>query len=247
MTTTLVADCPRCGAAQITFDVLKSIAGGILNNKSTAEVFCSCRNCKRSVVFLLSEQSIPGFASLLLFKGIENAGDSIRAAWKVERHISSRDKVPAPPPAHLPESIKTTFQEAGTCMAVGCYNAAGTMFRLVLDRATKDLLPNENIEGLNSKIRRSLGLRLTWLFNSSRLPSGLSELATSIKEDGNDGAHEGSLSKLDAEDLQDFVTALLERLYTEPIKLALAHERRKARRASTETPIEATVVVRNES
>jgi hypothetical protein len=50
------------------------------------------------------------------------------------------------------------------------------------------------------------------------------------KEDGNDGAHAGTLTKEDAEDLLDFATALFERMYTEPERLRLARERREKRR-----------------
>ena len=92
------------------------------------------------------------------------------------------------------------------------------------------MLPEADGDGLNSKVRRNLGLRLPWLFDRNLLPEALRELSSCIKEDGNDGAHEGSLQKEDAEDLLDFTTALLERLYTEPERLRLAKERREARR-----------------
>ena len=117
-------------------------------------------------------------------------------------------------------------------MAVNCFNAAGTMYRLCLDLATRDLLPVENADGLNSKIRFSLGLRLQWLFNNGKLPSGLQDLSSCVKEDGNDGAHEGTLTKPDADDLQDFTIALLERIYTEPRRIEAAKERRDARRTA---------------
>jgi hypothetical protein len=54
-----------------------------------------------------------------------------------------------------------------------------------------------------------------------------------VREDGNDGAHDGTLGKEDAEDLLDFTTALLERIYTEPERLRLAQERREKRRLVT--------------
>jgi hypothetical protein len=58
----------------------------------------------------------------------------------------------------------------------------------------------------------------------------LRELASCVREDGNDGAHAGTLSKEDAEDLLDFTCALLERLITEPKRLELAEARRNERR-----------------
>jgi hypothetical protein len=92
------------------------------------------------------------------------------------------------------------------------------------------MLPGEDIHGLNSKIRRNLGLRLPWLLDNGVLPEALRELSACIKDDGNDGAHEGSLSEQDAEDLLDFTFSLLERLYTEPARIRIANERRLARR-----------------
>jgi hypothetical protein len=74
-----------------------------------------------------------------------------------------------------------------------------------------------------------LGPRLKWLFDNKHLPEALRELSLCIKEDGNDGAHVGSLSKSDAEDVLDFSASLLERLYTEPEQLRIAKERRDKR------------------
>jgi hypothetical protein len=58
----------------------------------------------------------------------------------------------------------------------------------------------------------------------------LRELSTCIKDDGNDGAHAGTLKRSDADDLLDFIVAMLERMYTEPERLRLAKERKEARR-----------------
>ena len=70
------------------------------------------------------------------------------------------------------------------------------------------------------------------MFEHGMLPSGLKELSTCVREDGNDGAHAGTLKREDAQDLLDFTTALLERIYTEPEKLRLAKERRDKRRGT---------------
>jgi hypothetical protein len=44
---------------------------------------------------------------------------------------------------------------------------------------------------------------------------------------------EGNLTKAEAEDMLDFTTELLDRLYTQPKKLELAKERKIARRKHT--------------
>jgi hypothetical protein len=151
---------------------------------------------------------------------------------KVEGHISLKDEISDVPPEHLPSNIEEAFREGATCMATGCYNAAGTMFRLCIDLSTRGMLPDGQVEGLNRSVRRNLGLRLPWFFDNGLLPEALRELSTCIKDDGNDGAHEGTLSEEDASDVLDFTYVLLERIYTEPKRLELAKERRQARRSS---------------
>ena len=108
------------------------------------------------------------------------------------------------------------------------------MFRLCVDLATKPLLPDPADSAKpqpNGKQRRDLGLRFPWLFDNGLLPESLRDLAHCIKEDGNDGAHAGTISEGDAEDVADFTEALLERLITEPAKIKLAASRRDQRRA----------------
>lgn len=226
----LVADCPRCGSKSITF-----VIGGHIPVRYEYgwqcwyETFCICRHCKRSTVFILSEKGIDE-SKIVRQDGLANFKGAVGDLVSIRGYISFKDAAPTPPPDHLPEKIRSVFTEGATCLAVDCFNAAGTMFRLCIDLVTKALLPETDENGLNSHIRRNLGLRLPWLFGNGRLPQSLQELSTCIKEDGNDGAHDGSLKKEDAEDLLDFTSALLERLYTEPERLRLAKLRRDARR-----------------
>jgi len=224
----LLTDCPRCGANKTTFD-LKSVQyiTTQFNWKEFYETFCICRHCSRGTIFVLSQKHIEyGIAELAEINA--NINDRV----EIERYINIKENSTDTPPEHLPDNIHEVFLEGITCKSVECFNASGTMFRLCLDMATKDLLPKEETEGLNAKIRRSLGLRLEWLINNDIIHRSLEELAKCIKDDGNDGAHEGILSKVDLEDIYDFTSVLLERLYTEPKQIELAQERRVARRSA---------------
>ena len=145
-----------------------------------------------------------------------------------DRYITAKDRSVERPPEHLPESIDAVIVEANQCLSVSCWNASGAMYRLALDLCTKGLLPDGDEP--NAKTRRSLGLRLEWLFETGRLPAEIRELANCLKEDGNDGAHVGTLTSIEAEDLHDFSYALLRRLYTEPERLKTAARRREERR-----------------
>lgn len=233
---TLVADCPRCKASKITFDVRDEIHIGIRYDwQKLYEAFCICRACRTSTVFVLS-QIEARYKDVLDTNSLSSLQVAVNQFMKVEGPISIKDFGSEPPPQYLPENIEAAFKEGSACLAIGCYNAAATMFRLCVDLATKPILPERNENGLNSSIRRSLGLRLKWLFDNGELPEALKELSICIKDDGNDGAHQGTLGEEDAADIFDFTYVLLERLFTEPERINLAKERRAKRRSETRTP-----------
>lgn len=226
----LVANCPRCASRHITFDITAAKTYRIEYGwQHWYEAFGICRNCGRTTVFVLSE-SVNGDHDYVHKTGLVKVEKSLNNFVDIKGHISLKDSASVAPPEFLPKEIDAVFQEGATCLAVGCYNAAGTMFRLCVDLATRSMLPPEDVPGLNAKTRRDLGLRLPWLFETGRLPGSLKDLSSCIKEDGNDGAHAGNLTEPDADDLLDFTSALLERIYTEPERLKLAKERRDARR-----------------
>jgi hypothetical protein len=224
----LVANCPRCGSHKITFDLTQDHCIGIDIWKNHFEAFCICRHCKRAVIFVLG-QITPG-AKSFIEKGLSDIHGSVNRYVEVEGFINLKDMASVSPPEHLPKVIEAAFKEGATCISVKCYNAAGTMFRLCVDLATREMLPEKDVQGLNASTRRNLGLRLPWLIDNEHLPESLRELSTCIKDDGNDGAHVGSLKASDAEDLLDFTVELLKRLFTEPERLRLANARRVERR-----------------
>ncbi len=226
----LIANCPRCGAQHVTFDLRSYTPIAYQYNWQTwYEVFAVCRHCKRSTVFVVSERGIHE-AEHIKQEGLAKTTLAANSLVEIKDYISQKNADARPAPDHLPKEIKSAFDEGAMCLSVRCVNAAATMFRLCVDIATRSILPEKDDNGLNAKIRRNLGLRLPWLFDNAVLPEALRDLSTCIKDDGNDGAHAGILGEEDAEDLIDFTTALLQRLYTEPERLRLAKERRDTRR-----------------
>ncbi|NEH81849.1 DUF4145 domain-containing protein [Rhizobium leguminosarum] len=223
-------DCPRCGTRKVTFDVSAQKSRGIVRAGwiEVFEVFAVCRHCHKSTIFVIENKEYDK-AELWRNDGVSSYKGFLNDSFKVNAYINIKDQNKDPPPEHVPGQISEVFSEGATCVSVECWNAAGAMFRLVVDLATKALLPPDGQEP-NAKIRRSLGLRLEWLFANNKLPVDLQELADCIKEDGNDGAHVGTLTKNDALDLRDFTYSLLERLYAAPKRIELAAERRRGRR-----------------
>lgn len=229
----LVADCPRCGAKEMTFDLrIANFTHTEHGWQRWCEAFCICRRCNNSTVFVLSENTSSRQHTDLIAI-LPKIDKAINLIMDVRDYISEKDAAAVPPPEHLTDNIKAAFKEGAACAAIGCPNAAATMFRLCIDLSTRPMLPEGDVKGLNQRIRRSLGLRLPWLFDNGKLPEALRALSTCIKDDGNDGAHEGTLSEEDAADILDFTKVLLERIYTEPKRLELAQERRQARRADS--------------
>lgn len=228
----LLEDCPRCGAKRTTFDVLEAVQiRRVYDWQERYEAFGLCRHCRTTTVFVLRARNLEA-AGHLSNVGISETRHSLNTLVDVEGYVSLKDVAAAQPPEHLPADIEAAFKEGAVCYSVGCSNAAAAMFRLCIDKASEGSIPADPALAPNAKIRRSLGLRLQWLFDNGYLPAGLKELSECIKDDGNDGAHDGTLTKHDADDLMDFTVALLERLYTEPERLKKASERRAARRTA---------------
>ncbi len=228
----LVADCPRCASKHITFDVDSAkIYRQEHGWQNWYEAFSTCRHCGHSTIFVLAERVGTDYNQVHR-TGLLKMPAALNKYADVRGFVSYKDKASVAPPQFLPADIETVFLEGATCLAVGCFNAAGTMFRLCVDLATKGMLPpDEDTPGLTRKVRRDLGLRLPWLFNAGLIPESLRDLSTCIKEDGNDGAHAGTLTVDDGNDLLDFTSMLLERIYTEPERLRLASQRRSERRS----------------
>lgn len=230
----IVSDCPRCGSSEMTFDVMAQVfRARYYQWQNSYEIFSVCRRCQKPTTFIVALKTYELRGQFYQENGLVTYRDALNPHFEILGYVNLRENVSRKIPDHVPEEIGKVFQEASTCLAVECYNAAACMFRLCVDLATRPLLPDKDDKGgvqPNEKQRRDLGLRLPWLFDNHLLPDSLRELAKCIREDANDGAHVGNLGKPDAEDLADFTESLMERLYTEPEKLRLAQARRDARR-----------------
>ena len=238
---TFIFDCPNCSAKKSTFDVSGYEPKGLTRfNYNSGYLFSTCRSCMVSIcinakITFNATQSLNSThgnnikSKIQVLRGILNGQTDI-ADWFTDFEYSPILPNAEMPPEHLPAEIESLFKEAAQCYAIGCYNASGAMFRLCLDITTKDILDkNENLNPVQND-KKTIHSRLTWIFNNSILPRSLEDLSRCIKDDGNDAAHDGSLCKEDAADLLDFTYILLERIYTEPVRIENARLRRVERR-----------------
>jgi hypothetical protein len=224
-----VANCPRCDAKKTTFDVLtvtfvRNMGG--YPEVSYLEAPIKCRNCKRVSILGCSTDNNR------LAQNIEKAFNDhslLSDCVRTNNFVSLADVEATPPPQHLPDKIYNAFVEGSKCYAAGCYNGAGAMFRLSLDLASKSLLPQDDVR-INHRQKNYLADRLEWLFDNNHWPSSLKEMVTCIRQDGNDGAHDGELGEMEAFDIMDFTSMVLEKIYTEPERIRISKERRQGRK-----------------
>lgn len=233
---TVVTDCPRCGANQMTFDAIADVyVGQSYGWQSHHEVTVNCRRCRRPSILKVKLRDIDHKMDFVTNGSISAIDGDLEPVFQVEEFLNVGDlHGVAEPPDHVPAEIGAAFQEAAKCMAIGCHNAAASMFRLCLDLTTKPLLPDAGdatVAQPTKEQRYKLMKRIDWLIDQGRLSEALRDLAHSVREDGNDGAHDGSLDEKDAADLLDFATLLLERQFAEPERLRLAKQRREDRRS----------------
>jgi hypothetical protein len=156
----LVADCPRCNARMITFDIMQAHVTGIEYGwQQWYETFCICRHCQRATIFVLSE-SVQGNYQHVHEEGLLNLKGAVNQYINIEGFINLKDTAASEPPEYIPGNVEKIFREGATCLAVECNNAAGTMFRLCIDVVTKGMLPEGDADGLNARVRRDLGENL---------------------------------------------------------------------------------------
>lgn len=227
-----VGDCPRCGSAKVTFDIKGDAVVNISGLTYHFNALSQCRACLQCTIFLLSN-TVPSSSHSWDDGNLTRGMGSLFKLFSIDGHVSIANDAGIAPPDFVPDHIDRIFREGSSCLAIGCFNAAGSMFRLCLDMATKSLLPAADGDGGPNRAQRTrLFDRLGYLFEVGIIPRSLEPLATCVREDGNDAAHDGTLAKADAEDLLDFSRILLERIYTEPARLAEAQQRRAERRGA---------------
>lgn len=222
-------DCPRCGQAKTTFDLRSAFKIGEDSGWDVYEAFLICRSCFRSSIGKLRETRTHQEGPM------SQLGQYVNWAYRLDQwvfEIPNRRTCPD----HVPEPIVRIFNEAATCSAIGAWDAAGTMFRKVLDSATRTITPapDSNIEPRpsNWKTYKDLRLRLDWLFERGLLSPALKDLSSCIHEDGNDAAHDlTGITEVEAADLGDFCERVLEALYTVPGQIEENRRRRQERRA----------------
>lgn len=237
----MAANCPRCGTLRIAFHILQVNIPAKNNREMIVELFGQCQECTQATILRYIPNNNANFDHLRR-GGFAVRPEDISEIGRITGHISVKDEAATDAPDHLPDEIRAVFEEGAKCRAIKCPNAAAAMFRLCLDLATKPLLPAEPGEKISAgqlkSITRSLGHRLEWMFENDVLPEILHGLTHCIKEDGNDGAHDGTVTEEDIREMEGLTVILLNRLYTEPAQVEAVQRRQNPPTAAPAEPEE---------
>jgi hypothetical protein len=100
-----VADCPRCRASKVTFDVLSSFVVEIAYDwQRRYEAFCRCRHCSLSTTLVIAQKLYDGDDFLK-----ENPPHSLRGGindhFETVGYISLKDTGATGAPDHVPPAL----------------------------------------------------------------------------------------------------------------------------------------------
>ncbi len=232
----LIANCPKCGNKDTTFDVKNSnecsrhnyydSVDDFLDSCSPDELcrrhllFTKCRNCHFENAFIISERYDEEKQYPIQREEPMKMTGKLNHFFNIVGVVRLNDNLAISPPEFMPQNIEQTFKEGIECLSIRCWNAAGGMFRKCLDLTAKDkLAKKDHGKKLSTKIKCLLAEKI--------LSADLEKVANYIILDGNDGLHNRMLTKDEAMILVDFTVLLLGRMYTEPKIIAQIEARRE--------------------
>ena len=174
-----------------------------------SEVFFACQACNLGSIYRGQPQDDPVKSTLLL---------------DYARHFDSNPifVYPGVPTVstYIPERVAKLYREAARCRRLQLYEAAGAIFRKVIDVATKYIYAHD-ARLAERNPAEALRPRIKALGQLKILEDDIVELADVVALDGNDAAHDIDPYTADeAEALEELTVDLLERLFVKPAKIA---------------------------
>jgi hypothetical protein len=165
-------------------------------------VLATCNGCLHGVVFeLYLAHQISANKLLSLVGDISLHRIDVLNHWP-KREINEISE-------SVPENIALLMRQAGTCFENGAYDAAGVMYRKVLEVSTKEKAPEHQ--------KKSLDRRIDELAKTGILPPDVKDWAHEIRLEGNFAAHDVTpFTRDQAELLEQFCNAYLMYVYTMP-------------------------------
>ena len=190
------ADCPHCGTRSVAFSIVHERRVD-KSPKRLWDTLAFCGQCSHGI---LANFSIPG-----------NGGPTVWLSGCRANELAPPVISPPTPstvaPEYTPENVAEYYRQ-GMENLPGGWDAAGSMFRKVLDTGLKAKFP---------EIKGDLKKRIKKAAEKQELTPALAEWSDQIRLDGNDAAHdEHPFSKEEAKRLQTFTELVLIYLFKLP-------------------------------
>lgn len=234
--TLYVADCRRCGAKRMSFDVYgvstqiwslpyRTPVGTRYHR--AIELACRCHECSSTTIFELSAEAESDYG-LPKVRFEENENPTSFGYREVKALPGSH---PLPTPTDTPEPAATFYKQGAAALASGLFDASGAMFRKCLESVTRtdnmiQLLPDDDREKYCSSWLKA---RINKLKEIHAIPPALGDLVDVIKEEGDDAVHDDVLYDRDsAQSLQLFTKTFLEQVFTIPAQIKRVRAKRVA-------------------
>lgn len=189
-------DCPHCRTEAVSFDARVLLPLGGIHG----DVLARCGICYLPIAMRVATRT--GMtASQNLLQG--NLADSfhVQRVWPESEQLAS--------PKHVPERVSRRFLEAEDNFARGNWTSAVSMYRSVLDIATKTL------DGVPEG--QTFFKRLRWLHEHHRITPAMKDWADHVRVEGNDALHDPEeFTEVDATPLRLFTEMFLRYMFELP-------------------------------
>ncbi|MBW6523418.1 DUF4145 domain-containing protein [Sphingomonas sp. RHCKR47] len=209
----ITADCPHCGAQNMTFSVFGVFAAADFGGVSTASISAACKKCSLPIVirvFSKSAGSSEHFTS--------NLRNRLQSGWELEGEDTTRiaqwpERLKPQIPADLPSEVEKAFSQAEVNRSTpDCEEAAAMMYRRSLELGVKSAYP---------QLTGSLAARIKTLVRDHHLPATIGDWLDQVRLIGNDGAHEvEGVTRDELIAARGFVDAALRYIFTLPAEVA---------------------------
>jgi len=204
--------CPICGTATSPSPVVIEDERAYLADESSEKraIYGKAR------VFAITDDKSPHYVSHGVFK-CQACGERFVAK---KHNWQDQEWIPVYPfprrsiAEDIPEPIKSEFEEANLCFAVGAYRASAAMCQ----RALESLCQNKKVPGLNELLANGI------------ISQNLFDRATEIRLWAGITKHKPlteSVSPEDAEQLLEYLSMILDHVYVEPARLEALKKKRK--------------------
>lgn len=202
-----VGTCPHCSTNQLALEVVRVVRV----KEDHANLYLKCPNCHQPIcAWVSTENSFSEDTYMKWERSTKEMGIRIMEMWP---------PTPSPQiPQGIPESAaKAMLQGETNFNQANHEDAAAVMYRKALEVSLKNIDPG---------LRGTLAQRIQKLAESGRLTADLADWALSIKNLGNDGAHEiEGIDRKELESMRGLVSMVLTYLFTLPQQVKALREK----------------------